>query len=92
MCVMAWHRLCSCKSIMKQEDGMSFQNILDGNLKITSMDDEQGRRYYSVKLAFSDNDILAVYRNSMDELVNELPGIISSAIQARILTDERLVN
>ena len=71
---------------------MSFQNILDGNLKITSMDDEQGRRYYSVKLAFSDNDILAVYRNSMDELVNELPGIISSAIQARILTDERLVN
>ncbi len=71
---------------------MSTQSILNGNLNITSMDDEQGRRYYSVKLAFSDNDILAVYRNSMDELVNELPGIISSAIQARILTDERLVN
>ncbi len=71
---------------------MSTQSILNGNLNITSMDDEQGRRYYSVKLAFSENDILAVYRNSMDELVNELPGIISSAIQARILTDERLVN
>ena len=71
---------------------MSFQNILDGNLKITSMDDEQGRRYYSIKLAFSENDVLAVYRNSMDELVTELPNIISSAIQARILTDERLIN
>jgi hypothetical protein len=71
---------------------MSTQSILNGNLNITSMDDEQGRRYYSVKLAFSENDILAVYRNSMDELVNELPGIISSAIQARILSDERLVN
>ena len=71
---------------------MSTQNILNGNLNITTMDDEHGRRYYSVKLAFSENDILAVYRNSMDELVNELPGIISSAIQARILTDERLVN
>ncbi len=71
---------------------MSTQSILNGNLNITSLDDEQGRRYYSVKLAFSENDILAVYRNSMDELVNELPGIISSAIQARILTDERLVN
>ncbi len=71
---------------------MSFQNILNGNLKITSMDDELGRRYYSIKLTFSDNDVLAVYRNSMDELVTELPNILSSAIQARILTDDRLVN
>ena len=71
---------------------MSFQNILNGNLKITSMDDELGRRYYSIKLTFSDNDVLAVYRNSMDELVTELPSILSSAIQARILTDDRLVN
>lgn len=71
---------------------MSYQNILNGNLKITSMDDEQGRRYYSIKLAFSDNDVLAVYRNSMDELVTELPNIISSAIQARILTDAHIVN
>jgi len=71
---------------------MSFQSILDGNLKITSMDDEQGRRYYSIKLAFSENDVLAVYRNSMDELVTELPNIISSAIQARILTDDRHIN
>ena len=71
---------------------MSFQNILDGNLKISSMDDEQGRRYYSIKLAFSENDVLAVYRNSMDELVTELPNIISSAIQARILTDDRHIN
>lgn len=71
---------------------MSFQSILDGNLKITSMDDEQGRRYYSIKLAFSENDVLAVYRNSMDELVTELPNIISSAIQARILTDAHIIN
>ncbi len=71
---------------------MSFQSILDGNLKITSMDDEQGRRYYSIKLAFSENDVLAVYRNSMDELVTELPNIISSAIQARILTDDQHIN
>ena len=71
---------------------MSYQSILNGNLKISSMDDEQGRRYYSIKLAFSDNDVLAVYRNSMDELVTELPNIISSAIQARILTDAYIVN
>lgn len=71
---------------------MSLQNILDGNLKITSLDDDQGRRYYSIKLAFSENDVLAVYRDTMDELVNELPSIISSAIQARILTDGNIIN
>ncbi len=71
---------------------MSLQNILDGNLEISSLDDEQGRRYYSIRLAFSENDVLTVYRNSMDELVNELPNILSSAIQARILTDNPIVN
>lgn len=71
---------------------MSLQQILDGNLKICTLDDEQGRRYYSIKLAFSENDVLAVYRNSMDELVNELPEILASAIQARILTDNLVVN
>ncbi len=71
---------------------MSFQNILDGNLEIQSLDDEHGRRYYSIKLTFSEKDVLTVYRNSMDELVNELPNIISSAIQARILSDNPIVN
>lgn len=74
------------------EEDMSFQNILDGNLEIQSLDDEQGRRYYSIKLTFSEKDVLTVYRNSMDELVNELPDIISSAIQARILSDISTVN
>ena len=71
---------------------MSSQNILNGNLKIASLDDEQGRRYYSIKLAFSEKDVLAVYRNSIDELVNELPSILSSAIKARVLTDEKFAN
>lgn len=71
---------------------MSSQNILNGNLKIASLDDEQGRRYYSIKLAFSEKDVLAVYRNSIDELVNELPSILSSAIKARVLTDEKIAN
>ena len=48
---------------------MSLENILDGNLKISSLDDEQGRRYYSIQLEFSENDVVAVYRNSIDELV-----------------------
>jgi len=71
---------------------MSLENILDGNLKISSLDDEQGRRYYSIQLEFSENDVVAVYRNSIDELVEELPQIIGSAIQARIITENMVAN
>ena len=71
---------------------MSNNSIIDGNLKISSLDDEQGRRYYSIQLAFSENDVVSVYRNSIDELVNELPQIIGSAIQARIITDDMATN
>lgn len=71
---------------------MSFDHILNGNLKISSLDDEQGRRYYSMRLSFSEDDVLAVYRNSIEDLVKELPDIISSAIQARILTDNITIN
>jgi hypothetical protein len=71
---------------------MSLDNILDGNLKISSLDDEQGRRYYSIQLEFSENDVVAVYRNSIDELVEELPQIIGSAIQARIITENMVAN
>jgi len=71
---------------------MSYENILNGNLKITSMDDEQGRRYYSINLAFSENDVVAVYRENIDDLVEELPDIIGSAVQARLITDRLHIN
>jgi len=71
---------------------MSFENILNGNLRISSMADEQGRKYYTIKLAFSENDVVSVYRNSIDELITELPDIIGSAVQARIMNDELIIN
>jgi hypothetical protein len=71
---------------------MSLDNILDGNLKISSLDDDQGRRYYSIQLEFSENDVVAVYRNSIEELVEELPQIIGSAIQARIISENIVAN
>lgn len=64
-----------------------MDNILDGNLRISTLDDATGRRYYSVRVSFSDNDILTVYRNTMDELIDELPQIIGSAVKARIISD-----
>jgi hypothetical protein len=64
-----------------------MDSILNGNLRISSLDDDTGRRYYSVRVAFSENDILTVYRNTMDELIEELPQIIGSAVKARIISD-----
>lgn len=69
-----------------------MDNILNGNLRISMLDDDTGRRYYSVRVAFSENDILTVYRNTMDELMDELPQIISTAVKARIISDSMSPN
>ncbi len=64
-----------------------IDKILDGKFRIETLQDEQGRRYYSIKISFSDDDILTVYKENMDELMDVLPSILSSAIKARVLTD-----
>jgi hypothetical protein len=66
---------------------MMIDKILDGQFKIESLQDEQGRRYFSIKIAFSDDDILTVYKENMHDLMDVLPNIISSALKARILTE-----
>ncbi len=71
---------------------MSLENLIDSNLKIVAMADEQGRKYYSIRLAFSDNDIVSIYHNSIEELVHDLPEIIGSAVQARMVSEGIVVN
>ncbi|MGD9898839.1 MAG: hypothetical protein AB7T22_06885 [Calditrichaceae bacterium] len=66
---------------------MKPEDIINSNLKISIQDDESGRRYYSVRLVFSDEDILTVYRDNMSELMSDLPHIIGSAMQARLISD-----
>ncbi|HHE55950.1 MAG TPA: hypothetical protein ENL21_09220 [Caldithrix abyssi] len=66
---------------------MMIDKILDGNFRIETLQDEQGRRYYSIKISFSNDDILTVYKENMQDLMEVLPNIISSAIKARVLTD-----
>ncbi|MGD9488376.1 MAG: hypothetical protein AB7W47_10170 [Calditrichaceae bacterium] len=69
---------------------MKPEDIINSNLKISIQDDESGRRYYSVRLVFSDEDILTVYRDNMKDLMTDLPNIISSAMQARIISEGML--
>ncbi len=61
-----------------------MENIISGNLDINTLNDESGKRYYAIRVAFSEKDIMTIYRNTINELMEELPEIISYAINARI--------
>ena len=71
---------------------VALENLISGNLNISTLNDESGRKYYSIRVTFSEKDILTIYKNSISELMEELPDIISSAIQARILNDVQIIN
>jgi len=62
--------------------------ILDSNLNIDALLDESGRRYFKLKVSFSEDDILTIYRNSVDELLEDLPQILVSAIRARVIQEQ----
>ena len=70
----------------------SLENLISGNLDISTLNDDSGRKYYTIRVAFSDKDVLTIYKNSINELMEELPGIISSAIDARIVKDVQPLN
>lgn len=69
-----------------------MENLISGNLDISSLNDDSGRKYYTVRVAFSDKDVLTIYKNTINELMDELPEIIFSAIQARIINEPQPVN
>jgi hypothetical protein len=65
-----------------------MDNILNSRLNISALSDDSGRRYYNIKVSFSDDDILSIYRNSIDELLDDLPQILVYAIRARIIQEQ----
>ena len=69
-----------------------MENLISGNLDISSLSDDSGRKYYTVRVAFSDKDVLTIYKNTINELMDELPEIIFSAIQARIINETQPIN
>lgn len=62
-----------------------MESLISGNLDISTLNDDSGRKYYTIRVSFSDKDVLTIYKNSINELMEELPDIISSAIDARIV-------
>ena len=64
---------------------MNMETILNSQLNISSVSDETGGTYFNLKVSFADGDALTVYRKSMDELLEDLPQIVVSAVRARII-------
>ena len=64
---------------------MNQDCLLNGQVDINSVSDGTGRKYFNLKVSFSEDDALTIYRNSMDELLEDLPQIIVSAVRARII-------
>ena len=71
---------------------VSLKNLISGNLDISALNDDSGRKYYTIRVAFSEKDVLTIYKNSINELMEELPDIISSAIDARIVKNAQPLN
>ncbi len=67
---------------------MNTDSILNSNLDINALADESGRRYFKLKVSFSEEDILTIYRNSVDELLDDLPQVLVSAFRARIIQEQ----
>lgn len=70
-----------------QGNTMNMDSIINGKLDISTISDENGRKYFNLKVSFSEGDALTIYRNSIDELLEDLPQIIVSAVRARILNE-----
>ena len=64
---------------------MNLDSIINGKLDINSVSDDSGRKYFNLQVSFSESDALSVYRSSMDELLEDLPQIVVSAVRARII-------
>ncbi len=83
-----WHGVCSYSFGILKDKRMNTDNILNSNLDINALADESGKRYFKLKVSFSEDDILTVYRNSVDELLDDLPQVLVSAFRARIIQEQ----
>ena len=70
---------------------MELYNLLNNHLHINSVSDDNGRTFYNLQVCFSEEDILNIYRNSIEELLEDLPQILVSAIRARIVREQFLI-
>ena len=70
---------------------MFANNILNSSVHLNSISDESGKRCFNAKIIFSDDDVLTIYRGSLDELLNDLAQTLISSFQARIIKEQGVI-
>ena len=71
---------------------MYSEDILNSRLNIFTLYDDTGRKYFRANVAFSENDVLTISRDTMEDLLNDLPQVLLPAMQARIISEEYYIN
>jgi len=71
---------------------MYTEDIMNSKVSIYTYYDDSGRKYFKANVAFSKSDMLTISRNSMEDLLNDLPQVLFPAIQARVIPDQPSVN
>lgn len=71
---------------------MFSEDILNSKVNITTLHDDSGKKYYRANITFSDQDMLSISRDNIEDLLNDLPQVLLPAMQARVISDEYLIN
>ena len=67
---------------------MKSRSILESELQILAISEETGKSYFKLHINFSEEDAMTIYRDSVDEILKDLPRVLVSAIHARIIQEK----
>lgn len=71
---------------------MYSEDILNSKVNIFTLQDESGKKYFKANVAFSENDVLTISRDTIEDLLNDLPQVLLPAMQARVISEEYYIN
>jgi len=71
---------------------MYSEDILNSKVNIFTLQDDSGKKYFKANVAFSENDVLTISRDTIEDLLNDLPQVLLPAMQARVISEEFFIN
>ena len=71
---------------------MYSEDILNSKVNIFTLQDDSGKKYFKANVAFSENDVLTISRDTIEDLLNDLPQVLLPAMQARVISEEYFIN
>lgn len=71
---------------------MYSEDILNSKVNIVTLHDDAGKKYFKANVAFSENDVLTISRDTIEDLLNDLPQVLLPAMQARVVAEKYYIN